>query len=105
MTLAMVLRLNALSCLAFGLIFVAAPDAVAGFLGAAPAWVVLLLGIGLLGNALLLWMAVRGRRRPRRKEILFFCAGDLAWVAATLVLTGAGIWITTSAGEAAAPAA
>lgn len=102
MQLATVMRLNALSCLGFGALFALAPGEVAGFLGTAPALPVFVLGVGLLGNGVLLWLAARAGRQPRRREVLFFCAGDLGWVAATLALIAAGLWITTPAGQAAA---
>jgi hypothetical protein len=102
MTLATVLRLNALSCLGFGGLFLAAPGPVAAALGTPPGWVVALLGAGLLGNAVLLWLSVRGGRAPRRAEVLFFCLGDAGWVAATLGLILAGVWIVTPGGRLAA---
>ena len=102
MTLAMVLRLNAASCLGFGALFALAPGTVAAFLGSAPALLVLVLGVGLLGNGLLLVLSARAGRVPRRQEVLFFCAGDMGWVAATLVLVAAGLWITAPAGQAVA---
>lgn len=102
MTLATVLRLNALSCLGFGGLFLAAPGQVAAALGTPPGWVVALLGAGLLGNAALLWLSVRGGRAPRRAEVLFFSIGDGVWVVATLALIVAGVWIVTPGGRIAA---
>ena len=49
MHLATILRLNAASCLGFGLLFVVAPGGVAGILGSPPVWLVAALGAGLLG--------------------------------------------------------
>lgn len=102
MPLATVLRLNAASCLGFGLIFLAAPDAVAAFLGKAPVWLIAVLGAGLIGNAALLWISPQRGRSPRRAEVLFFCIGDLAWVVMTLALILSDLWITTPAGKGAA---
>jgi len=102
MTLATVLRLNALSCLGFGGLFALFPAAVAGFLGSAPPLLIMVLGAALLGNGALLWLSARAGRQPRRHEVLFFCAGDLGWVAATVALIGAGVWISAPAGQAAA---
>lgn len=102
MTLATVLRLNALSCLGFGLVFLLAPGAVATALGTPPGWVIAALGAGLLGNALLLWLSVRGGRAPRRAEVLFFSLGDAGWVVATLALILGGVWIVTPGGRIAA---
>jgi len=102
MTLATILRLNALSCLGFGALFLAAPGAVAQALGTPPVWLVAALGAGLLGNALLLWLSVRGGRAPRRAEVLFFSLGDAGWVMATLALILGGVWIVTPGGRIAA---
>lgn len=102
MTLATILRLNALSCLTFGALFLAAPAAVAGALGTPPAWLVAALGAGLLGNGALLWLSVARGRVPRRAEVLFFSIGDGLWVGATLGLILAGVWIVTPGGRVAA---
>lgn len=100
MSLAMALRLNALSCFGFGLLFLAVPAAVAAALGSPPVWLIAALGAGLLGNAVLLWLAQRRGRAPRRNEVLFFCLGDALWVVATLALVITGTWITTATGQA-----
>ena len=102
MVLTTLLRLNALSCLGFGAMFLLAPDRVAAFLGAVPPWFLRALGAGLLGNGLHLVAAAR--RSPRGWEIRWFSAGDAAWVALTLGILAAGAWITTPAGQAAAAA-
>lgn len=99
MPLATVLRLNAASCLSFGLIFLAAPWNVAAFLGTAPVWLIVSLGVGLIGNGVLLWLSAREARAPKRAEVLFFCLGDLGWVVMTLALILTGLWITTPAGQ------
>ena len=91
MPLATVLRLNAASCLSFGLIFLAAPWTVAAFLGTAPVWLIVSLGVGLIGNGVLLWLSVREARAPKRAEVLFFCLGDLGWVVMTLALILTGL--------------
>jgi len=102
MTLATVLRLNALSCLGFGALFLLAPVAVAAVIGTPPVWLVAALGAGLVGNGALLLLSVRGGRAPRRAEVLFFSLGDAAWVVATLALILAGVWIVTPGGRVAA---
>lgn len=102
MTLATVLRLNALSCLGFGGLFTMAPAGVAEFLGTAPALLITGLGVALMGNGGLLWLSARAGRQARRHEVLFFCAGDLGWVAGTVALIGAGVWITAPVGQAVA---
>jgi hypothetical protein len=102
MPLATLLRVNGLSCLAFGAVFLLAPGAVAAFLGAMPPAVLVALGIGLLGNGLHLFAAAR--RPPRAWEIRWFSMGDAAWVVLTLGVLAAGAWITTPPGQAAAAA-
>lgn len=94
-----VLRLNAASCIGFGLLFLAAPGATAAFVGSAPAWLVAVLGAGLVVNGLhILWAARRGA--PSRRDVLYFAVGDAAWVIATAALILGGLWITTSTGIA-----
>lgn len=100
-----ILRLNAASCIGFGALFVAAPTAAAAFLGAPPApdmalWV---LGALLIFNGLHLLHASL-RANPPKALVLYFSAGDFLWVAGTVVLVAAGVWITTPAGIAAAAA-
>lgn len=98
-----IMRANALSCLGFGALFAAIPGAVAGFLAVEPAPEAVLRGLGLvlIVNGTHLAVAA-GRTRLSRAEILWFTAGDAAWVLATLGLIGAGIWIDRPAGIAAA---
>ncbi len=99
------LRLNAASCIGFGVLFVAAPRAVAAFLGAppAPATVVLAVGAILIINGLhLLYTSLRSD--PPRLLVLYFSGGDLLWVVATAALISAGIWVNTGPGIAAAAA-
>lgn len=91
------MRLNAASCVLFGGLFIAAPQAVATFLGQAPQAVITGLGIGLLANASHLVVA-SGRREIRKSEVIWFSLGDFGWWLATLALIVAGFWITTSWG-------
>lgn len=100
-SLRQVLRLNAASCLGFGVIFTLAPDAVSVVLGAVPPIVVLGLGVVLIANGAHLMLASR-RVRLSRIEILWFSLGDLAWWLLTLGFVAAGVWITTVPGIAAA---
>jgi hypothetical protein len=102
MSLATVLRLNAASCLGFGLLFSLAPGATADFLGTPPVWLIVALGAGLVGNGILLWLCQRHGRAPRRHEVLFFSIGDGLWVVFSVVLVASGLWITTSGGRIAA---
>ncbi len=99
MSLATVLRLNALSCLGFGLLFVIAPGVTASFLGTPPVWLLSVMGAGLAGNGVLLWLSQRRGRAPRRHEVLFFCLGDFGWVVMTVALIASGLWIVTPEGR------
>jgi len=98
-----ILRLNALSCVGFGGLFLAMPGAVAAFLGDPPApdTLLRLLGGLLLLNGLHLHYT-SSQSRPHRLIVLYFSLGDLLWVLAIAGLIGAGLWITTLAGVAAA---
>lgn len=98
-SLAFVLRLNAASCLGFGVLFVALPGEVALTLGAAPPGVVFGLGLVLLVNGGHLALASL-RSRPIEAEILWFSLSDMAWWLASLALIAAGVWITTPLGVA-----
>ncbi|NBC96888.1 MAG: hypothetical protein GVY27_11100 [Deinococcus-Thermus bacterium] len=102
MTLTTILRVNAVSCLGFGGLFLAVPGRVSAFLGATPVWLIVALGLGLLANAAhLQWAA---RRQPRDWEVRYFSLGDAAWVALTLAVLAAGAWVTSPAGQSAAAA-
>jgi len=96
-----VLRLNALSCFVFGVLFLAQGGPVAAFLGAAPAWVVQVLGAVLVANAATMAVA-SARGAPLPCAVRTFALGDFAWVAGTLALVGAGVFVTSPAGTAAA---
>lgn len=101
-SLPMALRLNAASCLGFGLLFAIAPGASADFLGAMPPALVRAIGLLLALNGLhLAWASLR---RVPRAELMYFVFGDLAWVSLTALVLGIGGWITTAAGVAAAVA-
>jgi hypothetical protein len=102
MSLATLLRLNALSCVGFGALFLLAPGRVAAFLGAMPPGLLVALGLALLANGIHLRAAAM--RPPRNWEIRWFSLGDAAWVALTLAVLAAGGWITTPAGQATAAA-
>lgn len=90
-----VLIANGVSCLLFGALFTILPDETAQFLGTPPNWLVIVVGIGLIGNAFALFWTARSAK-PRRLGVLFFVVGDLAWVVATVLLVAIGIWITNS---------
>ncbi len=103
-TLRTVLRLNAASCIGFGLLFLIMPSQLAQFLSSqapAPSLVLQLIGIVLLANGLhLVWTS----NQPELKKalILYFSLGDFLWVAGTLILLMAGLWVTSVAGISAA---
>lgn len=98
-SLAVVLRLNAASCLGFGALFAILPGEVSLVLGAAPPGVVFGLGLVLLANGGHLALASL-RSRPIEAEILWFSFGDMAWWIASLALIAAGVWVTTPLGIA-----
>lgn len=93
-----VLRMNAISCVAFGAIFTFFPSQVAAFLAPgnpAPEAVLLFLGVVLLINgAHLIWASTLVK--PSRWAIFYFSIGDFAWVVGTFVLVVSGIWITST---------
>lgn len=90
-----ILRMNAASCIAFGVLFLVEPNLVAMFLGTppAPSWLIAVLGAVLVLNGLHL-LHTSKRNSPPRALILYFSAGDFAWALATLALIGGGLWIT-----------
>ena len=98
-SLKLVMRMNAVSCVSFGLFFAVYPHVVASFLGTAPPPIILALGIGLLINGTHLALASRNPE-PRKIEVIWFSLGDFSWWLATLVLIVANVWITTSWGIA-----
>ncbi|PHS68621.1 MAG: hypothetical protein COB23_08750 [Methylophaga sp.] len=99
-TLKNILRTNAASCIAFGLIFLFIPSTVAEFLSTqklASNTVILILGIGLIFNGLhLVWASLKPN--PSKLLIIYFSTGDFLWVLATVLLIIFGIWITTPTG-------
>ncbi len=92
-----VLRLNALSCLFFGAMFVFAPKSVPAALGHVPSGVLVTLGVVLLLNGAHLILAAQ-RRKPWVVEIIWFTLGDLAWWLMTMGIVASGFWITTPFG-------
>jgi len=99
--LKLVLRLNALSCIVFSVLFLGFGATVAAFLGEAPAWLVRGLGVMLLGNAAVM-LATAARPAPEAGMVRLFALGDFAWVAGTAALVAAGLFVTTTGGIVAA---
>lgn len=80
------LRLNALSCLGFGLTFALIPQPIAEFLdGIAPS-IIRFVGIGLALNGIHLVIASLRRGGIGRVELGYFILGDVLWVLASFVL-------------------
>ena len=100
-TLTAVLRLNALSCIGFGAMFVTLPEMIGTFLGQMPPNALLLIGVALLGNGAQRTLASL-RSLPLKPEIRGFSLGDLAWWIGSLALISTGTWITTPSGVMAA---
>lgn len=103
MSLKLILRTNALSCLTFGLFFVAFPESIGRFLSDDPVQPWLLLGLGamLVANGALLF-ATSFQTLPMKELIIFFSAGDFAWVLGTLGLILADVAVTSPLGVASA---
>ncbi|MGB3280388.1 MAG: hypothetical protein WBA92_14450, partial [Pseudorhodobacter sp.] len=93
-SLKLVMRLNAASCVSFGLLFLLMSSEVAAFLGQVPPALIIILGIGLLGNGAHLFGAAR-RTDIRENEVIWFSLGDFIWWLATLALIVTNLWITT----------
>lgn len=95
-----ILRINAISCLVFGILFLAATNSVAIFLGEAPYWFLRLAGAVLILNGLHLLLASR-QKIPRPIEIIWFSVGDLSWWLMSLALLATGTWVTEPIGQVA----
>lgn len=92
-----ILRINAASCLGFGMVFLVGSGAVSAFLGTIPTQVLIAIGVGLVVNGLHLGLASL-RAAPRRAEIIWFSLGDLFWWMGSLLLVASAVWITTPIG-------
>jgi len=99
-TLKNILRINAMSCLTFGVLFLILPLNIVNFLSNdAPSPEIVLQGLGavLIFNGFhLLWASTL--EKPNKFLILYFSMGDFLWTAGTAVLLALGIWITTTPG-------
>jgi len=99
-TLANVMRANAISCLLFGLIFLIMPLDVANFLdlhNPAPKLVMLMLGAILIINGLDL-IRVSRHSPPSKAQIWYFSFGDFIWALISLGLVLSNTWVTTTKG-------
>lgn len=92
------LRLNAATCLGFGIVFLANPEMVAAYLGAFPEMALRLIGGALVFNGLHLIVASR-RQSISALEVFYFVTGDISWFVATLLVLASGALITTKAGS------
>ncbi|MDA0577454.1 MAG: hypothetical protein O3B24_05080 [Verrucomicrobia bacterium] len=99
--LSTILRLNAASCILFGLLFASAPEWTSALIGNAAPLVLRIVGLGLILNGAHLLFA-SSRSKPLCPELLYFVLGDFAWVVATVVLLVLGVGVTTTAGIVAA---
>ena len=102
LSLRLVLRLNAFSCIAFGTIFMAMPRVVSDFLGGAidaSSWI-FWIGILLFVNGMHL-IAASMRRVLWPIEVIYFVLGDVLWVAGSFALLGFTPWIASKPGQVA----
>jgi len=93
--------MNAVSCLAFGLLFALFLEPVRVLLGSVPAGLLQVIGILLIVNGVHLAFA-SARERLRQFEVLYFSAGDILWFIGCVALVGANVYITTGVGQMAA---
>ena len=91
------LLLNAASCIAFGVAFLASGASINRFIGNSYEWLIPIVGAILLFNGLHLVIASR-RAKPLCPQILYFVAGDFLWVVGTIALVSLGLVITSTAG-------
>jgi len=94
------LVLNAASCIVFGLLFIVMGSSVNDFIGNQFVWLTPIVGVALVFNGCHLLFASQ-RKHPICPEILYFIAGDVVWVVASLVFIGLGLVVTTELGAAA----
>ena len=96
-SLKLVLRMNATSCIAFGLLGLLIPAHISMFLGDPPVWLVQIVGAVLIANGLHLILAAQ-RKAINKWEVFYFSFGDLAWWLGSSFLIAMNIWITTTMG-------
>ena len=98
-TLKIIMRANAASCILFGLLFLMMPSYIITFLSTEnqmPEIALLVLGIGLIVNGgHLIWESLK--EMPTKSQVLYFSIGDFIWVIASMILIFLEIWITSPA--------
>jgi len=94
------MRMNAVSCLVFGILFTFQPSRITHFLGdvsmAPPALIVITGIILILNGCHLLWASKIAL--PKKELILYFSGGDFIWVIASISLIISELWITSLPG-------
>ena len=99
-TLKQVMKANALSCLIFGVIFLAIPTMVIDTLTSnqnIPTLAIQVLGGILVANGLhLLWAGFQNK--PNKHLVLYFSFGDFVWVLGSVALILLENWINTEKG-------
>lgn len=95
-----VMRLNAASCLLFGVLFIYMPNHVAIFLGGEappPGLLIAATGVVLFMNGLhLIWSSTLSQ--INKGLIYYFSFGDFSWVLISIYLMTTRLWVTTTAG-------
>ncbi|MCP4789849.1 MAG: hypothetical protein GY881_06410 [Gammaproteobacteria bacterium] len=97
MPLTYILRLNALSCVFFGLLMAQWPDSFNTLLGNQYPEVIMPAGWITLAYGLWLFLASR-RVQPSIKELVVFIACDYGWTILMIVLVSMGLIVVESAG-------
>lgn len=99
-TLKRLFLINSISCIFFGVFFIAVPATISNFLSLdnkAPDLMITTIGIGLVLNGLhLIWTSLKSE--ASRALTLYFSVGDILWVILTLYLILTETWITTQEG-------
>jgi len=79
------MRLNATSCLGFGILFALMPQTIALFLGDVSPIFIRIIGIGLALNGIHLIIGSL-RKSISRLELSYFILGDVIWVIGSIIL-------------------
>lgn len=89
--------INAASCIGFGFLFLIAGSSVDIFIGNTVNWLTPVVGAVLILNGCHLLFASK-RQTPLCPEVLYFIAGDMAWVICSVALVSFGVIVTTTHG-------